>query len=74
MIVEDFERHGVIVEKYDVERRASEVGLGIRYGYSSNEVGFGWTNAVFEELWADIQADTGRRPGEAPSSSGGPAS
>jgi len=48
-VVEDFERRGVIVEKYDVERRSSEV-REIRYGYAENQVGFGWTNGVFLEL------------------------
>jgi alpha,alpha-trehalase len=52
MVVEDFERRGTIVEKYDVERRSSQVEQGIRYGYSENQVGFGWTNGVFLELAA----------------------
>ena len=50
MVVEDFERRGAIVEKYDVERRTSQVEGGIRFGYSENVVGFGWTNGVFLEL------------------------
>jgi len=50
MVVEDFERRGAIVEKYDVERRTSQVEAGIRFGYSENVVGFGWTNGVFLEL------------------------
>jgi alpha,alpha-trehalase len=50
MVVEDFERRGAIVEKYDVERRSSQVEGGIRYGYAENQVGFGWTNGVFLEL------------------------
>lgn len=52
MIVEDFERTGVILEKYDVVQRRSEVAL--QYGYTSNEIGFGWTNAVFAELLAQM--------------------
>ena len=52
MVVEDFERRGTIVEKYDVDRRSSQVEQGIRYGYSENQVGFGWTNGVFLELAA----------------------
>ena len=52
MIVEDFERTGVILEKYDVVQRRSDVAL--RYGYTSNEIGFGWTNAVFAELLAQM--------------------
>jgi alpha,alpha-trehalase len=50
MIVDDFEVHGTIVEKYDVVRRSSDLGAGLRFGYTSNEVGFGWTNAAVVEL------------------------
>lgn len=46
MVVEDFERCGNLVEKYDLETCSSEVSEGIQYGYSSNEIGFGWTNGV----------------------------
>ncbi len=46
MLVEDFERCGSLVEKYDLNARSSDVSDGIRYGYSSNEIGFGWTNGV----------------------------
>lgn len=49
MVQEDYEKHGEIVEKYDVVRRASEL-QGIHFGYRSNEAGFGWTNAVFTTL------------------------
>jgi alpha,alpha-trehalase len=55
MVVEDFEAHGVILEKYDVRRRSSEIAAGIRYGYSTNVVGFGWTNAAFVELLAGLK-------------------
>ncbi len=47
MVTEDFKEHGAIVEKYDVVRRESKVSAGIRFGYSSNEIGFGWTNAAY---------------------------
>ncbi len=47
MVTEDFQEHGAIVEKYDVVRRESKVSAGIRFGYSSNEIGFGWTNAAY---------------------------
>lgn len=50
MLVEDFERCGSLVEKYDLNARSSEVSDGIRYGYSSNEIGFGWTNGVLLSL------------------------
>jgi alpha,alpha-trehalase len=50
MLVEDFEHRGTLVEKYDVERRASDVAGQLAYGYNSNEVGFGWTNGVAVQL------------------------
>ncbi|MGH9330800.1 MAG: hypothetical protein ACRD09_10170, partial [Vicinamibacterales bacterium] len=34
---------------------------GIRFGYSSNEIGFGWTNAVVLELLAGLRQEVGRR-------------
>ncbi|MEM9946594.1 MAG: trehalase family glycosidase [Cyanobacteria bacterium P01_D01_bin.36] len=46
MVTEDFERCGNLVEKYHLENCSSEVFDEIEYGYSSNEVGFGWTNGV----------------------------
>jgi alpha,alpha-trehalase len=54
MLVEDFERRGTLVEKYDVERRTSEVSGKLAFGYTSNEVGFGWTNGVALELLAGL--------------------
>jgi alpha,alpha-trehalase len=46
MLSDDFERRGTLVEKYDVERRTSDLAGVLRFGYTSNEIGFGWTNAV----------------------------
>lgn len=54
LILKEFIEHHVIVEKYDVVRRESDVSAGLRFGYSSNEIGFGWTNAAFEELMAEL--------------------
>ena len=54
MLLDDFERRGTLVEKYDVERRTSDLGGGLRFGYASNEVGFGWTNGVALELLAEL--------------------
>jgi alpha,alpha-trehalase len=56
LIVKEFIQHNTIVEKYDVERRESEVSAGLRFGYKSNEIGFGWTNAAFVELYAKLPA------------------
>ncbi len=50
LVTKEFGEHGVIVEKYNVVQRESDVSAGIQYGYSSNEVGFGWTNAVYLAL------------------------
>ncbi len=55
MLVEDFERRGSLFEKYDVVRDSSEVAPGrLRFGYTSNEVGFGWTNGVALELLSEL--------------------
>ena len=52
LILKEFIQHYTIVEKYDVERRESEVSAGLKFGYKSNEIGFGWTNAAFLQLYA----------------------
>jgi alpha,alpha-trehalase len=54
MILKEFAQHNVIVEKYDVARRESEVAGGIKFGYDYNVIGFGWTNAAFVELYAKL--------------------
>ncbi len=54
VVLKEFLQHNTIVEKYDVERRTSSLGDGLRFGYSSNEIGFGWTNAAFTELYAGM--------------------
>jgi neutral trehalase len=35
-------------------RRSSELGEGIKFGYAANQIGFGWTNAAFTELLAEL--------------------
>ena len=50
LVLEQYRKSGTIVEKYDVVQRTAELGGKIRFGYWSNEVGFGWTNAVFAAL------------------------
>ena len=44
----NYERDGTIREKYDVVTGSSE--LSIKTGYKTNEIGFGWTNAVYLEM------------------------
>jgi alpha,alpha-trehalase len=56
LVLKEFVEHHVIVEKYDVVRRDSQVTAGLRFGYASNEIGFGWTNAAFAELYAQLPA------------------
>jgi alpha,alpha-trehalase len=54
LVLDQYRRHGIIAEKYDVVRRDTAIGNEIRYGYRSNEAGFGWTNAVFTALLDDL--------------------
>jgi len=53
-VLDQYRRNGIIAEKYDVVHRDTAIGSEIRYGYRSNEVGFGWTNAVFTALLDDL--------------------
>lgn len=55
LVVADFERSGSLLEKYDLETCSGEVSDDIQYGYSSNEIGFGWTNGVVLELLAMVE-------------------
>jgi alpha,alpha-trehalase len=54
LVRDEYLKSGTIVEKYDVVRRATEISGGIRFGYRSNETGFGWTNAVFTVLLDEL--------------------
>jgi alpha,alpha-trehalase len=56
MVMRDFARHGTIVEKYDVVSARSELAGELKYGYKSNEIGFGWTNAAFVVLYDEMSA------------------
>jgi alpha,alpha-trehalase len=55
LVVDDFTARGAIVEKYDVQRRSSDLAAGLKFGYTSNEIGFGWTNAAILELLAGLE-------------------
>jgi alpha,alpha-trehalase len=61
LVLQEFLEHGAIFEKYDVVSRRSTVSRGIRFGYSSNEIGFGWTNAAFAILLSRLDADEAYR-------------
>ncbi len=50
MAVQEFNQTGTLVEKYDVCACSANVSDEIFFGYSSNEIGFGWTNGVILEL------------------------
>jgi alpha,alpha-trehalase len=60
LVRDEYRKSGAIVEKYEVVHRTSEVGSGIRFGYRSNEAGFGWTNAVFAVLLDSLNPDRKR--------------
>lgn len=51
LILKEFLQHNTIVEKYDVARRESEISQDIKFGYETNVIGFGWTNAAFVVLY-----------------------
>ena len=59
MVVRDFEEHGTIREKYDVVTGKSDLAAGLKFGYTSNEAGFGWTNAAIVLFTGEL---AGRRP------------
>ncbi len=54
MVAEQYKKEGTILEKYDVVRRSAELNREIRFGYRTNEAGFGWTNAVFTNLLDEL--------------------
>ncbi len=54
LIHRDYVRRGFIVEKYDVVHGSSNVESQIHFGYSANQAGFGWTNAVFTKLFDEL--------------------
>ena len=56
LVLREYAKHGVIVEKYDVVRARADVGREIRFVYTTNEAGFGWSNAVFTALFDGLPA------------------
>ena len=50
VVTAEFIRTGLLFEKYDVQDMTSEVAGKIKFGYPTNEPGFGWTNACVMEL------------------------
>ena len=54
MVVRDFAEHGTIKEKYNVETQRSDLAASLKFGYGTNEIGFGWTNAAFLVLYEEL--------------------
>lgn len=61
LVRQDFQQHGYIVEKYDVVHGNSNVSSQIRFGYSANQAGFGWTNAAFTALYDELTPEDQHR-------------
>ena len=51
LVLREYETYGVIVEKYDVVRARADISHDTRFGYTTNEIGFGRANAVFTALF-----------------------
>jgi alpha,alpha-trehalase len=56
MIAQEFERTGALYEKYNVETSSSDLKGSLKFGYPTNEKGFGWTNGVFQELASGLNS------------------
>jgi alpha,alpha-trehalase len=54
LVLKDFLKYGTIKEKYDVVAGESDLAHQIEFGYLSNEIGFGWTNAAFLVLMENL--------------------
>ncbi len=61
LVLEQYRKSGTLVEKYDVVHRTTELSEEIRFGYRSNEAGFGWTNAAFTALFDELPAEARAR-------------
>jgi alpha,alpha-trehalase len=49
----EFQRTGLLFEKYDAISSTADCSGKIHFGYPSNETGFGWTNGVLADLMSD---------------------
>ncbi|MGC9948064.1 MAG: trehalase family glycosidase [Bryobacteraceae bacterium] len=63
LVRDEYLKVGFIVEKYDVVRRGTD-SSSIRFGYQSNQAGFGWTNAVYTRLLDELPAEKQRALGQ----------
>lgn len=57
MVAETFDETGLLFEKYDASRSSGSVEGKIKFGYTTNEPGFGWTNAVILEFLGRYHGD-----------------
>lgn len=57
MVQAEFARTGHLYEKYDTNRCTADVSHLLRFGYPTNETGFGWTNAAVLELLVYLGVD-----------------
>jgi alpha,alpha-trehalase len=60
LVEQEFVKYGTLEEKYDVVKRTSDVSSALRFGYLTNEAGFGWTNAVFTALFDELPPNAQR--------------
>jgi alpha,alpha-trehalase len=51
LVLKEFDARKVILEKYDVVARDSATAKNVKFGYSENVIGFGWTNATWTSLY-----------------------
>jgi alpha,alpha-trehalase len=49
LVEQEMGQRGGIFEKYDVEAQTAE-SKNLTYGYTTNEIGFGWTNGVVSDF------------------------
>jgi alpha,alpha-trehalase len=54
LVLKEFLDHQVVFEKYDVVERHSATAKGIKFGYTENVIGFGWTNATWTALYDQL--------------------
>ena len=54
LVRDEYRKVGFIVEKYNVVERSTD-SSSIRFGYQSNQEGFGWTNAVYTRLLDEMR-------------------
>jgi alpha,alpha-trehalase len=59
-VLRDYQKRGTILEKYDVSTMKANPSASLKFGYESDEIGFGWTNAAFLLLYEQL-GDSARK-------------